>query len=259
MDPLVCGTPLKVDVAAPVKRVVPAPVDLPAPARVKRVDRAPTRHRISDRVHDELESAIRELRLVPGSVLSETELSLQLGVSRTPLREALSRLVDQRLVTVVSQVGTTVSLISLAEVAEACFIRSALETAAFRRACEAESRDVDGLRLILARQEQAMTDQDADAFFESDEDLHQEVFRLAGFPTVWTLVRGSKSQLDRLRRLHMPEVLTSRQVIEEHIRIVDLLEAGDPTAGAALIEHHAFQILGMVSLVQAEHPEYFTS
>lgn len=244
MDPSVSGSPVGLSSAAtPINRVL----------------RVPARERISDRVHDELESAIRELRLVPGAVLSETELSQQLGVSRTPLREALSRLVDQRLVTVIAQVGTTVSLISLSEVAEACFIRSALETAAFRRACETEAPDVAGLRRILTRQEQAMADQDANAFFESDEDLHQEVFRLSGYPTVWTLVRGSKSQLDRLRRLHLPEVLASRQVIDEHIRIVQLLEARDPTAGAALIEHHAFQILGMVSRVRAEHPEYFTS
>lgn len=208
-------------------------------------------------MHRELESAIRELRLAPGSLLSETELSVQLGVSRTPLREALSRLVDQRLVTVVAQVGTAVSYINVDQVREACFIRSALETAAFRRACEAQPPSVGLLRQILERQERALLEQDHDAFFTSDEALHREVFRLAGYPTAWDLVRGSKSQLDRLRRVHLPEVLASRQIIDEHIRIVDLLEVGDAVAGAELVEHHAFQILGLVSRLRAERPEYF--
>ncbi len=228
-------------------------------ASLRRVDRAKVRERISDRVHDELESAIRELRLVPGSVLSETELSVQLGVSRTPLREALSRLVDQRLVDVVAQVGTTVSRIDLAQVGEACFVRSALETAAFRRACAAEHRDVGRLRAVLAVQEEALAAQDGDAFFDSDEALHREVFRLAGYPDVWDLVRGSKSQLDRLRRLHLPDVLASREILEEHIRIVDLLEAGQLLPGIDLVESHAYKILGVVPRVRAEHPEYFAS
>ncbi len=198
------------------------------------------------------------MRLEPGALLSETDLSIQLGVSRTPLREALSRLVEQRLVTVVSQVGTTVSLIDLGQVEEAAFIRSALEIAAFAKACGGQQRDVSALRTILDRQERALADQDANAFFEGDEALHQEIFRLSGYPHVWDLVRGSKSQLDRLRRLHLPETLASRHVIDEHIRIVDLLEVGDTVAGAELIESHAFQILNMVSRVQSEHPEYFT-
>lgn len=227
-------------------------------APLRGVERGRARERISDRVHHELESAIRELRLAPGALLSETELAVQLGVSRTPVREALSRLVDQRLVTVFAQVGTTVSLIDPAEVAEGCFIRSALETAAFRRACAAEQRDVTGLHQILARQERALSEQDGNAFFESDEALHQEVFRLAGYPTVWDLVRGSKSQLDRLRRLHLPEALASREVLDEHVRIVALLQVGDPDAGAELVEQHAFRILTMVSSTRADHPEYFT-
>lgn len=230
-----------------------------APHTVNRVERNPTRLRISDRVHDELEAAIREVRLVPGAPLSETELALQLGVSRTPLREALARLAEQRLVTVISQVGTAVSLIDMSQVEEAAFIRSALETAAFAKACASSSRDVEPMREILVRQENALAGQDANGFFESDEALHQEVFRLAGYPHVWNLVRGSKSQLDRLRRLHLPEALASRHVINEHIEIVDLLEAGDSIAGARLIEAHAFQILGMIGRIQNEHPEYFVS
>jgi GntR family transcriptional regulator, rspAB operon transcriptional repressor len=226
-------------------------------AGLRQVVRAPARQRISDRVHEELTSAIRDLRLEPGALLSEAELSVQLGVSRTPLREAISRLVDQGLLSVVSQVRTSVALIDLAEVREACFIRRALETAAFREACESGG-DVGELRRILLRQEQAVADRDVEAFFVSDEDLHQEIFRLGGYPGLWNVIRRSKLQLDRLRRLAFSETVITRDVIDEHVRIVDLLEHRNVEEGIRLITQHSWHVLDRAGRVQSEHPGYFT-
>ncbi|MBU3068050.1 GntR family transcriptional regulator [Nocardia sp. NEAU-G5] len=212
---------------------------------------------MSDRVHDELMSAIRDLRLEPGALLSEAELSVQLGVSRTPLREAISRLVDQGLLSVVSQVRTSVALIDLSQAREACFIRRALETAAFQQACESGG-DVGELRRILLRQEQAVADRDVEAFFVSDEDLHQEIFRLGGYPGLWNVIQRSKLQLDRLRRLAFSETVITRDVIDEHIRIVDLLENRDVEEGIRVITVHSRHVLDQAGRVQSEHPGYFT-
>jgi DNA-binding GntR family transcriptional regulator len=212
---------------------------------------------MSDRVYEELTSAIRDLRLAPGAVLSETDLSVRLGVSRTPLRETISRLVDQGLLHVVSQVGTRVALIDMAAVEEACFIRSALETAAFQDACSADDLDVTELREIVARQEHARASGDADAFFDADEDLHQEVFRLGGHPGVWTVVQRSKLQLDRLRRLILPEAITTQDLIDEHARIVDLLAARDVTQGVEVIRRHSRHVLRQAADVRIRHPDYF--
>jgi GntR family transcriptional regulator, rspAB operon transcriptional repressor len=212
---------------------------------------------MSDRVHEELTSAIRDLRLPPGAVLSETDLSVRLGVSRTPLRETISRLVDQGLLRVVSQVGTSVALIDMAAVEEACFIRSALETAAFQDACSADDLDVTELRGILARQEDAVASGDADAFFDADEDLHQEVFRLGGHPGVWTVVQRSKVELDRLRRLILPEAIATRDLIDEHTRIVDLLAERDVQQGVEIIHRHSRHVLRQAADVRLRHPDYF--
>jgi GntR family transcriptional regulator, rspAB operon transcriptional repressor len=230
-----------------------------APDGLRPVLRTPSGGRISDRVYEELTSAIREVRLPPGAVLSETDLSVRLGVSRTPLRETISRLVDQGLLRVVSQVGTSVALIDMAAVEEACFIRSALETAAFQDACSADELDVSGMRAILARQEDALAIEDVDAFFEADEDLHQEVFRLGGHPGVWNLLQRSKLQLDRLRRLILPEAITTRDLIEEHTRIVDLLEARVVDEGVEVIRRHSRHVLNQAADVRAAHPDYFAS
>jgi GntR family transcriptional regulator, rspAB operon transcriptional repressor len=220
------------------------------------VARTPSGGRMSDRVYEQLASAIRDLRLEPGAVLSETDLSVRLGVSRTPLRETISRLVDQGLLRVVSQVGTSVALIDMAAVEEACFIRSALEAAAFEDACSADP-DVTVLRAVLARQEHAVANGDVDAFFDADEDLHQEVFRLGGHPGVWSMVQRSKLQLDRLRRLILPEAITTRALIQEHTRIVDLLEARVVDEGVEVIRRHSRHVLEQAADVRAAHPDFF--
>lgn len=239
----------------PSTTVTPEP---PSSVQLTRIARGPSRERISDRVGDELTSAIRDLRLEPGALLSETDLSRRLGVSRTPLREAISRLVDRGLLSVAAQVGTRVSLIDPAEVEEAVFIRCALETAAFRQACEVASPDVTRLRGILQDQEQALRATDADAFFVTDESLHEEIFRLGGHPGVWQVVRRSKLQLDRMRRLVMPEMLTTRTLVDEHTRIVDLLEQARTEEGVALVTAHAQHVLTQSPTIQARHPAFFT-
>src|ERR671930_1714505 len=87
-------------------------------------------------VYATLRDAIIRAELPPGRKLSENELATWLGVSRTPVREALVRLRDERLVAIVPQLGTFVTLISTEAVADAAFVREALECAAIRLATE---------------------------------------------------------------------------------------------------------------------------
>lgn len=91
---------------------------------------------IGAQVYALLKKMICNLSLQPNEALSEKELSVRLGVSRTPVREALIRLADETLVDVFPQRGTFVSPIRTNEVLEAQFLRETLETAVVRRAAE---------------------------------------------------------------------------------------------------------------------------
>ncbi|MEV1175496.1 GntR family transcriptional regulator [Nonomuraea sp. NPDC049784] len=214
--------------------------------------------RTSDRVYDELVSAIRELRLAPGASLSETDLAVRLHVSRTPVREALARLADAGLVHVVPQVGTRVGLISLHEVEVARFIRESLEVSAFEVACADEAPDVSALRELLERQEHSLRAEDYNAFFAADEALHREIFALSGYLGAWQTVQRSKLQLDRLRRLTLPDADGARVLIDEHRAIVDALERADVPAGRALISRHARRAKDLAPSLHARFPDYFT-
>jgi DNA-binding GntR family transcriptional regulator len=208
-------------------------------------------------VFEELRTAIRNLTLTPGQALSETELASQLHVSRTPVREAISRLADIGLVVVVPQVGTSVSLIRLDDVRQAQFIRESLEVAAFERACAPERPPADHLDALLERQRRACDDGDTEAFFTADEELHAGIFELSGFPGAWQAVQRSKLQLDRLRRLTLPERSTIEQLITEHTDIVQSLKQRNAAAGKRHVRRHARRVLRDAAPLRSTHPQYF--
>ena len=112
--------------------------------------RGPARARVYATLRDAIVSAAVE----PGRQLSENELAAWLGVSRTPIREALQRLGEERLVAVVPQLGTFVTRISTTAVGDAQFVREALECAAIREAAvRARGEDVAALEAIVASQD----------------------------------------------------------------------------------------------------------
>ncbi|MBD0737230.1 GntR family transcriptional regulator [Streptomyces sp. CBMA29] len=216
------------------------------------------RARTSDRVYEELVSAIRTLRIAPGASLSETDLSARLQVSRTPVREAIARLVDNGLVTVIPQVGTTVAKISLRDVEEARFVRESLEISAFAVACAAPDRRLGVCRALLAEQVRCEAEQDLAGFFDADEALHEQLFVISGYHGVWTVMQPMKLQLDRLRRLSLPDPDTVRALVTEHTAIVDALEAADVTGGRRLLGDHVSRVRRYGVALREQYPDYFT-
>ena len=124
--------------------------------------------------------------LEPGRQLSENELAELLAVSRTPVREALIRLRDDRFVQIVPQLGTFVTHISEAGVADAQFIREALECAAVRIAAErADEEDLAALDGIVARQREVRDADDYDRFYALDDEFHAALMELSGHGIAW--------------------------------------------------------------------------
>jgi DNA-binding GntR family transcriptional regulator len=156
-------------------------------------------------VYATLRDAIIRAELPPGRKLSENELATWLGVSRTPIREALVRLRDERLVAIVPQLGTFVSYISPQAVSDAHFIREALECAAIREtAIVATEDDIASLEENLRAQERADERGDFDAFYVLDEEFHRVLCDLSGHATVWAVSQRAKGHLNRIRRLSIP-------------------------------------------------------
>ena len=215
--------------------------------------------RISDYVYDELSEAIRDLRLKPGAALSEPAVAAWLNVSRAPVREAFARLVDHGLVTVVPQVGSQVAPISMQEVGDAVFIRNALETSAFQQAIDSSELDTTEIQRLADENREAAGRNDVEAFFATDEQLHQQVFTLAGVPHLWQFVRGTKLQLDRLRRLNLDAAIANDEIVHEHQQIVDALARRDEAVGVRVIHQHSSRIISDTENLRGEFPDYFES
>lgn len=218
-----------------------------------------TRGRISDYVYDELGEAIRSLRLAPGASLSEPAVATWLGVSRAPVREAFTRLADQRLISVVPQVGSCVAPISMRDVGDAVFMRTSLETGAFRQAISGSRPDTSELQIAVDRNREAFERRDSEIFFKTDEQLHQLVFGLAGVAHLWDFLRGVKVNLDRIRRLYLGGALENPELVAEHQAIVDSITNRDEASGMAVIHRHAHHILTDTVRLRAEFPDYFAT
>jgi DNA-binding GntR family transcriptional regulator len=209
-------------------------------------------------VYATLRDAIIRAELPPGRKLSENELATWLGVSRTPIREALVRLRDERLVAIVPQLGTFVSYISTQAVSDAHFIREALECAAIREtAIKATEDDIASLEENLRAQERADERGDFDAFYVLDEEFHRVLCDLSGHATVWAVSQRAKGHLNRIRRLSIPMPSYIGEMIAEHRGVVAAVAEHDPDAAEEQLRHHLRMVLREIPQIRSEHPDYF--
>jgi DNA-binding GntR family transcriptional regulator len=211
-----------------------------------------------DQVYSALREAIVSAELEPGRRLSENELAERLGVSRTPVREALARLRDDRLVAIVPQLGTFVTLISDDAIADAAFVREALECSAIRLATErATAPQLEALQANLAAQERAERDGDVDAFDVLDAALHRSLCELSGRDIAWSLSRRANGHLDRVRRLSLPEPGYLAEMVSEHRVVVAAVADGDADRAEETLRHHLRMVLSSLPQIRAAHPDYF--
>ena len=209
-----------------------------------------------------LYAALRDLivraELAPGERLSETELGDRLGVSRTPVREALGRLRDDRLVEVRPQIGTFVSRISPQAVSDAQFIREALECTAVRVSAElADEESMAQIEENLRAQERAVARTDIDSWQLLDDPFHRSLCDLSGHPAVWPVNERAKSHLNRLRRLSltMPDYLAT--MVDAHRAVSDAVAIHDPDAAEVALREHLRAVLREVPKIREQHPDYF--
>ncbi len=207
-----------------------------------------------------LREAIIRGELEPGRQLSENELATRLGLSRTPVREALVRLRDDRLVEIIAQLGTFVTPISEEAVADAYFVREALECAAVRQAAiHAQKADIAALRAILARQDDVRAAEDYDRWFVLNDEFHRAISDLSGHPIAWTLLCRVSGHLDRIRRLSLPQPRYLDQMLGEHRLIVKAITRGDPDAAEDAMRHHLSMVLTALPILRENHPDYFAA
>jgi GntR family transcriptional regulator, rspAB operon transcriptional repressor len=212
----------------------------------------------SARVYSDLRAELVSLQRRPGEAISEAEIALFYGVSRTPVREAILKLSDEGLVEIFPQSGIFVARIPLAALPEAIIVRKALEETTARLAAErATSSQILNLHSILERQREASAAADRELFHQADEAFHATIADVATYPGIWRLILQVKVHVDRYRRLTLPQQGRMEQVIAEHEVIMSAIERHDVAAAGIAMGKHLERLLADLSATQNVNPEFF--
>lgn len=209
-------------------------------------------------VYDDLRASIIDLRLTPGARIEKQAICERLGVSRQPLAEAITRLAEERLLDVEPQKGTFVARIRLADVAEAAFVRRALEVATIAAIAGTVNDPVlKRLDRILTYQGAALKTKDWEEFYALDLRFHAMLFDQMAMNRVAAAVDSSRAPLERARRLLVPTPGRSAATLREHRAILAALAARDPEASAAAMGTHLDEVMAEINNFAARRPDLF--
>jgi DNA-binding GntR family transcriptional regulator len=201
----------------------------------------------AERVYRILRQRIRDLELAPGVPLRKDELSVELGVSRAPISEAIARLAEEGLVDVFPQHGSFVAAIRPADVREGLFIRTGLEVEAMRRIAQsASAAEIALLDANIAAQTASLAAGDSQRFYELDEVLHELIFQHIDHPRARSFLNSSRAQLDRVRRFVLPAEGRPQATLAEHKRIVEAIRMADPDYAAAAMRSHLASVAATI-------------
>lgn len=196
-------------------------------------------HPLRDQIYHQIRNLIVVGQMRPGEVINEVAIAEALGVSRTPVREAVKRISDEGLVNILAQTGIYVAPISRADLEEAYVIRRALEMESARRAAARFSQaaselledNMEAHRLAISQGRYAPAIQLDDVF-------HRTIAEICGLPMIWRAVDISKAQMDRGRHLVIPKPGYGEQTIEQHEAIFAALKHHDAEGAAQAMERH---------------------
>jgi DNA-binding GntR family transcriptional regulator len=202
-----------------------------------------TDDRQSATAYQAIREMVRRRELSPGEIVSENSLAKQLGMGRSPVREAVLRLSYEGLFVMLPKRGILVRSMSVKDISEMYEVRSRLETLAAARAASRIGREgLERLRTIVEQQteEGATGEPDAIRLRELDREFHKAVWAAAGNERLRTMLLSllDAAELDPL----WDKIMIIRRwnvSVTEHAAIVDALAAADPAAAeAAMLDHN---------------------
>ncbi|TCT05751.1 GntR family transcriptional regulator [Paralcaligenes ureilyticus] len=215
---------------------------------------------VAPQLYELLRNKIVSLELPPGTPLSRVELSAQFRVSQTPVREALLRLAEERLIDVFPQSATRVSLIDTHIAEEAHFLRRAIELEIVRDlALHNTAELLADLKALLDRQVLLRDSQDLSGFAETDQAFHRYMYEATGKEALWKLVRSRSGHIDRLRRLHLPAAGKINRIVSDHSQIFEAIKRGDAAGAQQHLRTHLSGTLEYMGQIRADHPQFFTA
>lgn len=209
-------------------------------------------------VYTLLREAIIGMQLKPGSVVSIRDLCRHFQINRSPMRDALIRLGQEGLITLMPQRGISISKIDMKRVEEERFLRASVERAVMRLYMEHPAPEsIPLLEDTVRRQKEYINARDFRENIAIDDEFHRLFYRFAGKPICADMIWRSSGQYTRVRLLTCLESDIAGGVVREHIEIIDAIKRGDAERVLSIFEHHLGKIDSEEPLLQRKYAPLF--
>ncbi|WP_099469281.1 GntR family transcriptional regulator [Konateibacter massiliensis] len=194
---------------------------------------------LRDVVFNTLRQAILKGELLPGERLMEIQLAQRLGVSRTPIREAIRKLELEGLVTMVPRKGAEVAKISEKSLRDTLEVRRALEELAMQIACDKVSDEViDELEVSLEKFKSAIVSKELTTIAEADVNFHDVIYNATGNERLILILNNLREQMYRYRIEYIKDYSSHKRLVEEHEALIDCLKNKDKERATTTICNH---------------------
>ncbi|XPP27572.1 MAG: GntR family transcriptional regulator [Leucobacter sp.] len=197
---------------------------------------------LTEKVYRQLKEQILRVEKAPGDVIFEAELAEQFGVSRTPVREALSLLASRGWVVVLPRKGYLVRPVELRDIGEIFSVRRMLEPSLAEQAAHSSSpAQIERLRGLVQQQESGT---DLGESLDAARSFHLLLAELSGSERVKTLLTDLVEEVQRLHYL-LPSIehhITSAEELRAHRLIVEAIAAGEPEVARAHMAEHLQEV-----------------
>ena len=213
---------------------------------------------LTDRTFLAIREAIMELNFLPGEIIRKHDICNALGVSRSPVSEALAKLRNEGLVEVVPQSGTFVSRFSLQDIKEGAFLREAIELACIEIiASNISEQQLTDLNRNLKLQKVLAETDDYQGFYQLDAEMHGMIMDFTGYKNLVKVTKTGWVQVDRARQLLLPVDGRLKKAFQEHRAVIKALEQNDVVLAREKMRTHLNQLILLLTPLEKKHPHLF--
>lgn len=209
---------------------------------------------LRDVVFNTLREAILKGDLKPGERLMELQLASKLGVSRTPIREAIRMLEQEGLAVTVPRRGAEVAKMTLKDMEDVLEIRDTLDELAARVACSRISEEqLEQLKQIKKQFEDSLKTGDVTKIAQADVNFHDVIYEATGNPKLVNLLNNLREQIYRYRVEYLKDTSSYPTLIKEHEAILEALWSRDEEKVIrAMHEHVLNQATAVKNIIQQQ-------
>ena len=210
---------------------------------------------LRDVVFNTLRQAILRGELKPGERLMEIQLANKLGVSRTPIREAIRKLELEGLVLMIPRKGAEVAEITEKSLKDVLEIRRALEDLAVRLACEKITKEeLKELEKAGDEFKKVLKSQDITEVAEADVRFHDVIYMATDNPKLIQLLNNFREQMYRFRVEYLKKAEVRPQLLSEHDEIIRFITEGNKEEAARVVTRHIEnQALTVQDVIRTKH------